>query len=71
VSEIEVLLRAPLPAASGTPGWWQNGQASRPQAQAWLAAGWRVAAVTRGSRATVTFVRAEPVAHPAAPAAGC
>jgi hypothetical protein len=55
-ADIEALLGRPLPReARTTPGWWANVWGSA-QGYAWLAAGWRVVAVSCAVQ-TVTLVR--------------
>ena len=54
-ADIEAIIGAPLPPSTWRGTWWAN-HAGYPQAQAWLTAGWRVAAVNFAWR-TVTFVR--------------
>jgi hypothetical protein len=59
--EIEGILGASLPASARTHRpWWANQKDSktRPQARAWLAAGFEVDAVNQGGSASVRFKRA-------------
>jgi hypothetical protein len=61
-AEIERILGAPLPAsAKSHRAWWGNQKESktRPQAHAWLSAGFQVDAVNQGgSNSSVRFKRA-------------
>ena len=59
---IETMIGAWLPDAARVQGWWANSADGRPQAWAWLDAGWRVASVTVGRAEAVTFVRADSTA---------
>ena len=59
-SQIEAVLRQPLPASAWLRTWWMNNlnPRSRPQARAWLSAGWLVAKMySNGREFTVMFVR--------------
>lgn len=53
--QIEAIIGDPLPRSSGTPWWWANHR--RPQARAWVDAGWRTAGVDL-RRKMVRFERA-------------
>ena len=62
-SQIQALVRRPLPASAWLRQWWTNSSnfSSRPQSQAWLTAGWRVAALrSNGRERVVRFVRQPP-----------
>ena len=60
-AEIERIIGAPLPAsAKSHRPWWGNQKDSktRPQAHAWLSAGFLVDTVNQGGNAAVRFKRA-------------
>ena len=59
LAEIETLLGRPLPRSVYTQSWW-SATRHRIVRQAWVRAGWMVAAVDlrAGARPAVTFVRA-------------
>ena len=64
LQQIEALLGGSLPPSAGTASWWAN-TAGPPQARAWLAAGWHVAACAlRSQPQAITFARGPAVPHP-------
>ena len=59
-TEIEAILKWPLPATAYLRTWWTRVSASQVQARMWRQAGWEVAGLARQDRAWLVTFRRRP-----------